>query len=244
MLVRTILAMLFFLTAGSTWSATITVVADSARPVSTKALTQWFNYPWLKNRLNGKDFISEITTFQDPSDSNNDDIRFVAALPPLDGEAGPVYLVRSTNRGGRCNILYFSNELQELLPDTSDFDCALETVTIVRSRATCSAGGGTWDPRMEHPDEFCVKGNKVQCNERGGEWRRSGMFSRYICVVPYPDGGKPCSDHSECLGGCYIDGSNPRNVDTQGRCRKTNSPHFCLEGVSNGRRSGRQICAE
>ena len=242
MLVRNLFTVFFFMVAGSTWSATISIEADDAHPVSTKALTLWFDYPWLNSRLSGKDFINERTTFLDPIESNRNHIKLVTALPPLNGESGPVYLIRST--AGRCDLIYYSIELQEFLPDSVDIDCAFDNLAIIRSRATCSAAGGTWDAHRGHPDKFCIKGNMAQCNERGGKWYRSGMFSHYICDIPYPDGGVPCSDHSQCLGGCYIDRSDPRSADTQGRCRKSNSPHFCLEGVANGRRSGSVMCAE
>jgi hypothetical protein len=43
------------------------------------------------------------------------------------------------------------------------------------------------------------------CAQRGGTWKKSCPGKSYRCFYPYEDGGKTCSDSSQCEGECIID---------------------------------------
>lgn len=51
------------------------------------------------------------------------------------------------------------------------------------------------------------------CSLRGGEIEYIGWGDR-VCTFPSRDGGKLCTDSSQCESGCYV--SSPE--DTEGRC--------------------------
>lgn len=57
----------------------------------------------------------------------------------------------------------------------------------------------------------CVKGHQNSpdeshaCADAGGDWRQVCVAQEYRCVLPYRDGGKACSDSSECEGECLVD---------------------------------------
>ena len=75
----------------------------------------------------------------------------------------------------------------------------------------------------------------ASCTTRGGEFRRSGLAGFWLCVVPYADAGKPCSDTSDCQGGCMT-GPNQTPVRGQapGVCAASNSQFGCYSRVENG----------
>jgi len=42
---------------------------------------------------------------------------------------------------------------------------------------------------------------KELCDKKGGTWYEEVGYYKY-CVVPYPDGGKPCKGSKDCIGHC------------------------------------------
>lgn len=60
------------------------------------------------------------------------------------------------------------------------------------------------------------------CMSQGGEFRRVCVAQEYMCVVPYPDGGKPCKDSFECAGECRIEVTTICSDD--GNCEEPGLP--------------------
>ena len=50
----------------------------------------------------------------------------------------------------------------------------------------------------------------AQCRTKGGELREGVATEKPVCVIPYPDAGKVCSDSSQCTGTCRITGDEIR----------------------------------
>lgn len=77
------------------------------------------------------------------------------------------------------------------------------------------------------------------CSSQGGEVRRVCMLGRQMCVVPYPDAGKTCSDSSECGGRCLYDGDAVQpGTPVTGYCQKDNDPCGCFSEVEDGKLGG------
>ena len=54
--------------------------------------------------------------------------------------------------------------------------------------------------------EFPVQQTPAECERAGGEWKAWCAPDRPGCVMPYPDGGRKCSNSSECSSGvCMVD---------------------------------------
>jgi hypothetical protein len=76
---------------------------------------------------------------------------------------------------------------------------------------------------------------EAQCLKLGGSWRIFGMYTKPRCIVPTTDGGKPCTDHSQCQGVCIGPRDAKPGVRTTGVCRDTyNLASTCLVYVSKG----------
>jgi hypothetical protein len=65
------------------------------------------------------------------------------------------------------------------------------------------------------------------------------MLRSWTCVVPYPDGGKSCSDDSQCKGGCIAQlnfgpVAKP-GTPVRGVCEQANDGFGCTTHVKNGR---------
>ena len=87
------------------------------------------------------------------------------------------------------------------------------------------------------------------CVQRGGKYEQVGMFASWACVIPYPDGGRICSDDSQCKGGCIFEfgggGSEPKKGDrTSGVCQRTDEQFGCFAHVKNGRLVDDGLCAD
>ena len=50
----------------------------------------------------------------------------------------------------------------------------------------------------------------AQCQTKGGELREMVAPARPVCVIPYPDAGKVCTDSSQCTGTCRITSDESR----------------------------------
>ena len=85
------------------------------------------------------------------------------------------------------------------------------------------------------------------CVERGGTVTH-GLFDRTYCRILFPDGGKRCTDGSQCIGDCIY--RPPRGSGFQtprgrvaGICQPDNFLYGCLGKVSRGRVT-RMICLD
>lgn len=62
-----------------------------------------------------------------------------------------------------------------------------------------------------------------------------GMFGAPACVQPLPDGGKACTDRTDCEGRCLNEGSLlPPGTVTNGICQRLEPLDGCWQEVDSG----------
>ena len=76
--------------------------------------------------------------------------------------------------------------------------------------------------------------NPEACAKTGGEVRRVCLMGTPMCVVPFSDAGKTCSDSSECMGTCRGDGSATPGQPATGKCQANTDPCGCFQTVEKG----------
>jgi len=84
--------------------------------------------------------------------------------------------------------------------------------------------------------------DKSSCEALGGTWRRIGLSPRESCNLPTSDGGKECSDASECEGACIaeLSGAELENamhgsaIRTKGKCTQWRITVGCQARVEDG----------
>ena len=97
----------------------------------------------------------------------------------------------------------------------------------------------------KHPD---WEGVGTSCNAKGGTLQESCLMGDLTCVTPYQDGGKECSDSSQCAGGCYYEGrpgepAPPPGKPAKGVCRRDDYPCGCYTPIVAGK-MGQGTCAD
>jgi hypothetical protein len=74
------------------------------------------------------------------------------------------------------------------------------------------------------------------CSAKGGEIRPVCLLGRPMCVAPYADAGKSCSDSDDCQGRCKADpaGGSAPGKKANGVCEANNDPCGCFGLVEDG----------
>jgi hypothetical protein len=83
------------------------------------------------------------------------------------------------------------------------------------------------------------------CAAQGGKIQPPCMNAAPICVTPLPDGGKPCADSSECVGGCYYFIGSPSAAPSsknKGVCQRTSYFCGCYQEVEHDKVSRNGFC--
>ena len=90
------------------------------------------------------------------------------------------------------------------------------------------------DPDMPPP---MSAQQREECTAQGGTPQRRGMLNLEMCVVPYSDAGKSCTDSSQCEGLCqYHDLNNVgQEEDVVGQCQPDTAPYGCFAEVRGGK---------
>ncbi len=71
---------------------------------------------------------------------------------------------------------------------------------------------------------------KEECAHQGGLWRKWGLSRQEYCQIPVSDGGKSCTDGSQCsLGNCIA-----KNGAVPGECQTYRATFGCITFVKNG----------
>ena len=134
------------------------------------------------------------------------------------------------------------------MPAQSDGNGTSQTPPPVRDVDTTDV-----PPPVRVPEETA---DAASCSARGGEIRRIGRMGRSVCVTPYADAGKRCTDGDQCLGGCRAEANLPPPPSgdaapgrppappavTEGRCQADTDPFGCYVRVEDGR--GTTICVD
>jgi hypothetical protein len=78
---------------------------------------------------------------------------------------------------------------------------------------------------------------RATCTARGGAYAQVGLMGIWTCVTPYADGGRVCTDKSQCAGACIFAGSEHPHpgAEAQGECQRTNVLTGCFTTIESGR---------
>jgi len=108
--------------------------------------------------------------------------------------------------------------------------------------AQCREKHGLWAPRKR--GFLCyLEAEEKKCREEGGSWEIGRMGEMFYCFKTAVDGGKLCSDNSECEFGCFYSGPLPvTENEIVGTCSTSNrSSGNCYVVVRHGKIDG-PIC--
>ena len=89
-------------------------------------------------------------------------------------------------------------------------------------------------PPPEGPEPRATPQETQQCSARGGTIQPICRLGKLSCVVPYRDGGKPCSDKADCTGKCLYEGPTPAPANATGKCQLSNDPCGCKAPIRHG----------
>ena len=82
----------------------------------------------------------------------------------------------------------------------------------------------------ESETEFEYETAKEDCESEGGQLIQCFTVTGYICSMPTKDGGKPCSDNSECEQECVAPPNCEfGNTNIRGACAERT--HLVCDGV-------------
>ena len=109
----------------------------------------------------------------------------------------------------------------------------------VENSAQCAESGGTWHADKLRPMGHCIPDTFDKCKGRGGELKLVCKHLGLACVKPTKDGGKSCTDNSQCERGCLVVRDSPRaDGMIVGECRRDDNPCGSFYFIENGKRSG------
>ncbi|EDL48119.1 hypothetical protein [Erythrobacter sp. SD-21] len=74
------------------------------------------------------------------------------------------------------------------------------------------------------------------CEGQGGTVERRGMAQTELCVTPYADAGKACTDGDQCDGRCIAEGQvgAPHGEPVTGICQRDDRLFGCFGIVEDG----------
>ena len=89
-----------------------------------------------------------------------------------------------------------------------------------------------------------------QCKARSGRLVQTIMPGFKVCAIPYADGGKACTDGSQCEGACLVTQGDPEWANARrlgqavaGHCQAEEPFLGCFATVEQGR-STQAICVD
>lgn len=81
------------------------------------------------------------------------------------------------------------------------------------------------------------------CEAAGGFLDRRGMIQQLICVHPYADAGKSCTDNQQCDGKCIAPVDAGPDGEIVGQCQADDALFGCYAEVVDGK-AVRAICVD
>ncbi len=104
------------------------------------------------------------------------------------------------------------------------------------TQAPAPAPGGQSFPR-----ELSVA-DQAACTAAGGKVERRGRIGAELCVKPFADAGKACTDTAQCEGKCVATG-NPETPPVAGRCQADDRLFGCYSEIKGGK-AAYTICVD
>lgn len=80
--------------------------------------------------------------------------------------------------------------------------------------------------------------NPAACAAKGGYIQKVCMRQAPVCLIPFKDAGKPCTDKSQCQGRCLYNqgGLLPKpGIKVVGACQRDTDPCGCKTDVIKGK---------
>jgi hypothetical protein len=125
---------------------------------------------------------------------------------------------------------------------------------IISATILLVAGACSQDPSDQGSDwlptawvgaaEKMTEGERATCRASGGEVGQGGLSPRDRCIVPYPDGGKPCTSSTQCAGACLAESGPSGDVPvSSARCQADNATFGCHTEFLDGK-PVEEICAD
>ncbi len=92
-------------------------------------------------------------------------------------------------------------------------------------------------------NDFSIPQNEADCIEAGGRWGNIGLATYESCNLPTSDGGKICSDRSECESECIAELTSEQKemvqnddyIETTGKCYEYQTVVGCRAFVEDGK---------
>jgi hypothetical protein len=143
------------------------------------------------------------------------------------------------------NICLYEARLEDVLKNDPRQLLAVGTTIQISAAGGTSAppveahviflGGHGTQWRLIQDDEKNWDDPGPRCVAGGGEMGRAGRAGNVFCIKPYPDAGKPCTDGSQCLGGCFYKGPQvSTGTSVAGVCKENNFHFGCMTPVIKG----------
>jgi hypothetical protein len=140
---------------------------------------------------------------------------------------------------------YVTSRLRELPEPIEQEQEILQLIKLAQSaEAECRRRKATWDDGT-NSRPVCVDDTEQQCLSRGGRWYREGLMRVLQCVVPTRDGGKNCSDGTQCEHECVYTGRTLHEASEPitGQCSHERNHFGCRTLVAKGK-IGFTICVD
>lgn len=113
-----------------------------------------------------------------------------------------------------------------------------ENATPPVPTTTDAAAPATVSGAKRRPDSPFQKAmspeKRAECEASGGAVEQRGMGGLESCVHTYADGGKACTDSSQCEGKC-VGAPGPETQQTAGSCQKDDKLFGCYSEILGGK---------
>ncbi|MDE2265793.1 MAG: hypothetical protein KGL29_07835 [Alphaproteobacteria bacterium] len=105
-------------------------------------------------------------------------------------------------------------------------------------------GSASIAPPIPPPPYALSEQARKQCAAQNGDYGYWGLSWQPMCNIRFDDGGKTCTDKSDCEGRCLLVGDMPRhNRNVSGQCEPHHISYGCSVPIAHGV-AGKAECLE
>lgn len=116
---------------------------------------------------------------------------------------------------------------------------ALSALGILALAGCTPAGAPQGAPAAEPNQSFSrdmSSADRAACTAAGGKVERRGRVGAELCVRPFADAGKQCTDTSQCQGKCVGTADQASStVPVSGRCQPDDRMFGCYSEIKQGK---------